>query len=103
MEYVKYYTSTDAKLTPAFSGFYTKGNSYNPTRNEILSIGIEHVDKKTSLHIKRLRKLYPAYELSDLVSHRVSSFGLKNGENISGINSMEIILLHYIVISLIYR
>ena len=74
VEYMKYYTNINVKLTTGFSGFYTKGNPYKPTKPEILGIGIEHVDEGTSLVIKRLKKVYPRYTLSNLMSHKVSRF-----------------------------
>ena len=77
MEYMKYYTNIDVKLTTAYSGFYTNGYPYKPSKPEILSAGrigrlITGEDKGRSISIVSLKKLYPKYTLEDLVSHRVS-------------------------------
>lgn len=71
VEYINYYTNLGAKLTTGFSGFYTKGNPFKPTRPEIIGVGVQLNDPNTSLVIKGIHQLYPRYTLQNLVSHRV--------------------------------
>ena len=71
-EYLRHYTGLDPLRLYSFSGFYTANNSYAPKRNEILAFGVwdNRLNNKISkFHIKPVHKIYPRYQLSNLVSH----------------------------------
>ena len=59
-EYMKHYTGLDVKRMPAYSGFYTKGNPFNPTKSEILFVSHDN-DLETSpkFNITPLKEIYP--------------------------------------------
>jgi len=40
-EYLRYYTGIDPVLLTSFSGYYTKGYPYNPTKEEFLTVAHE--------------------------------------------------------------
>ena len=79
-EYMRHYTGLSIAPLYSYSGFYTAGHAYNPTRDEILVVTRESYHKalwdnryKTDIkefNLVSIHKLYETYELSDLVSHR---------------------------------
>ena len=83
-EYLKYYTGIKPIVLTSFSGYYTHGNSFNPTREEFLIVAndwaLETGNKLFSPEVIQVLQpemkavkyhdLYPTYTLLDLVSHR---------------------------------
>ena len=76
-EYLHHYTGLDPLPLYSLTTMYTSDHPYNPTRDEILYISRmeESVTKKLISKVKKFKirdiyKLYPHYELSDLVAHR---------------------------------
>jgi hypothetical protein len=85
VEYLKYYTGLSPELLSSFSGYYTQGHEYNPTRQEVPLITCswkpEWGEKLLSpdlintlapeINVVQYKKLYPqGFSLDDLVSHR---------------------------------
>ena len=76
-EYMYYYTGLYPLPLYSYAALDTGNHPYKPTREEILYLShMEHnlteklVSKIKKFKIVSLYKLYPRYELSDLVSHR---------------------------------
>jgi len=76
-EYLKYYTGIKPLLLNSFSGYYTQGNPYKPSRDELLIVShsasfSRKVIKTLQSEMKAVyyKDLYPTYTLEDLVSHR---------------------------------
>ena len=71
-EYMRHYTGLSIAPLYSYSGFYTAGHTYNPTRDEILVFGWDSRYKTDikGFNLVDIRKLYKRYKLSDLVSHR---------------------------------
>ena len=71
-EYLRHYTGLSVAPLYSYSGFYTLGHRYNPTRPEILVFGWDDRFREeiTEFKLVYTHKLYRRYELSDLVSHR---------------------------------
>ena len=71
-EYLRHYTGLSVAPLYSYSGFYTSGHSYNPSRPEILVFGWDDRFKTEIVEFKLVdtHKLYKRYKLSDLVSHR---------------------------------
>ncbi len=76
-EYLKYYSGIKPILLHSFSGYYTQGNFYNPTKEELLIVTqsksfSSEVIKALQPEMKSVnyKDLYPTYTLQDLVSHR---------------------------------
>ena len=77
-EYLQHYTGLKPLQLYSFSGFYTAGHEYAPNRPEILLFGhnLEQLNYSNLKNIKivSVRKLYPRYELSDLMNHRAAVY-----------------------------
>ena len=73
-EYLQHYTGLKPLQLYSFSGFYTAGHKYDPNRSEILLFGhnLEQYNYSNLKNFKivSVKKLYPRYELSDLMNHR---------------------------------
>ena len=76
-EYIRHYLGIDALPLYSYAGFYTANHPYKPTRDEILEFGLAYdsgFNKITNFKIVKVQRLYPRYELSDLVNHRAAIY-----------------------------
>ena len=87
VEYLHYYTGLSALPLYSYSGFYTAGNPYSPTKKSIIVFGVgdDKVAHRPNLakdmneivqkyEIVDAYKLYPHWTFSDLVKHRAVIF-----------------------------
>ena len=71
-EYLRHYTGLSAVPLYSYSGFYTSGHPYRPTRDEILVFGwdIHYRTAVKNFMLVEVHKLYKRYRFSDIVNHR---------------------------------
>ena len=87
VEYLHYYTGMNALPLYSYSGVYTAGNPYSPTKESILVFGVRddriahrpNLAKDMNEIVKKYEivdafKLYPHWTFSDLIKHRAVIF-----------------------------